>query len=350
MSLREPTLQIKAVRHRRISVSPESLVRLEAQKDHFIPMVRPAIPNLDLCAWAAENREWIKVGMYMYGGLLFRGFNLHSAAEFERFIQLSSSRPLEYHERSSPRSRVSGNVYTSTEYPADQEIFLHNENSYQFTWPLNLYFFCQTPAATGGETPLADTRKIYQRIDPEIRARFAAKMILYVRNFNPGIGLCWQEVFQTSERKTVEEYCRYMCIRFEWIERDGLRISQVRPAMAFHPESGEPVWFNHATFFHISTLDRAIREPLLRQCREEDLPNNTYYGDGSPIEAPVLDQLRTAYREEERVFQWQAQDLLVLDNMLASHGRRPYTGPRRILAGFSNSWNWDYLKQVTNKC
>ncbi len=247
MSLRKPTLQIEAVRRRRVSVSPESLLRLEPQNNHFIPIVRPAIPNL-----------------------------------VERFIQLSSTGLLEYHERSSPRSRVSGNIYTSTEYPADQEIFLHNENSYQFTWPLNLYFFCQTPASTGGETPLADTREIFRRIDPEVRARFEAKKILYVRNFSPGIGLPWQEVFQTSERNVVGEYCRRMEIRFEWKERDGLRISQVRPAMAFHPESGELVWFNHATFFHVSTLDPAIREPLLKQCGEEDLPNNTYYGDGTP--------------------------------------------------------------------
>jgi alpha-ketoglutarate-dependent taurine dioxygenase len=323
---------------------------MEAQNDHFIPIVRTTIPNLDLCTWAAENREWIKVRMCRYGGLLFRGFNLRSAAEFERFIQSSSTTLLEYHERSSPRSRVCGSIYTSTEYPADQEIFLHNENSYQLTWPLNLYFFCQTPATTGGETPLADTRKIFQRIDPNVRARFAAKKILYVRNFNPGLGLSWQEAFQTSERQAVEEYCRYADIRFEWVQRDGLRVSHVRPAMACHPESGEPVWFNHAIFFHISTLDPAIREPLLSQCREEDLPNNTYYGDGSPIEASVLDQLRMAYREEERVFKWQANDLLALDNTLVSHGRRSYTGPRKILAGFSNLWNWNHLKHPINKC
>ncbi len=352
MSLRKPTLQIEAVRRRRVSVSPESLLRLEPQNNHFIPIVRPAIPNLDLCSWAAENRAWIKAGMCMYGGLLFRGFDLRSAADFERFIQLSSTGLLEYHERSSPRSRVSGNIYTSTEYPADQEIFLHNENSYQFTWPLNLYFFCQTPASTGGETPLADTREIFRRIDPEVRARFEAKKILYVRNFSPGIGLPWQEVFQTSERNVVGEYCRRMEIRFEWKERDGLRISQVRPAMAFHPESGELVWFNHATFFHVSTLDPAIREPLLKQCGEEDLPNNTYYGDGTPIETSVLDHLRVAYRQEERLFEWRAHDLLALDNMLVSHGRRPYTGPRKVLAGFSSQWNWDYFKHPvnTNKC
>lgn len=59
-------------------------------------------------------------------------------------VSLSSSGPvsgdlLEYRERSSPRTHVEHNIYTSTEYPAHHPIFLHNENSYAHTWPLNLF-------------------------------------------------------------------------------------------------------------------------------------------------------------------------------------------------------------------
>jgi hypothetical protein len=62
---------------------------------------------------------------------------------------------------------------------------------------------------------------------------------------------------------------------------------------------------------------------------------NTYYGDGSPIEPKVLDQLRAAYNAETVSFPWQKGDLLMLDNMLVAHGRSPFVGPRQILVGMA---------------
>jgi len=99
-------------------------------------------------------------------------------------------------------------------------------------------------------------------------------------------------------------------------------------------------WFNHAAFFHVSTLDAPIRDALLSQFSEEDLPSNTYYGDGEPIEPGVLDQLRSAYSDATRVFAWQVGDLLLLDNMLMAHGREPFTGPRSILVGLAMPASW----------
>src|SRR6185295_14100684 len=95
-----------------------------------------------------------------------------------------------------------------------------------------------------------------------------------------------------------------------------------------HPNTGEEVWFNHAAFFHVSTLDPIVRDVLLETIGEENLPNNTYYGDGSPIESSVLEEIRAAYAQEIVAFPWQEGDILMLDNMLVAHGRSPYSGPR----------------------
>jgi len=266
-----------------------------------------------------------------------------TAEEFEKFIPAVSEELLEYRERSSPRTAVHGNVYTSTDYPAEHPIFLHNENSYQNTWPLKIFFFCHTAAAEGGETPIADCRKIYQRIDPEIRRRFASKKWMYVRNFGDGFGLPWPTVFQTTDRATVEAHCRRSGIEVEWKEGDGLRTKAVRPAVSRHPESGEMVWFNHATFFHVTTLEAETRESLLSEFEQEDLPAHTYYGDGSPIEPDVLDHLREIYRDETVLFPWQQGDILMLDNMKVAHGRQPFKGERKVLAGMSEPCSWDQL-------
>jgi alpha-ketoglutarate-dependent taurine dioxygenase len=226
---------------------------------------------------------------------------------------------------------LSEKVYTSTEYPADQSIALHNELTYVVTWPMKIYFFCVTAPAQGGETPIADVRRVLNRIDPKIRERFTRKNWMLVRNFGAGLSLPWESTFRTTSRKEVENYCRSAQIEFEWKAGNRLRTRQVRPAITKHPKTGQPVWFNHAAFWHVSSLEEKVRETLLAEFKMEDLPYNTYYGDGSPIEETVIEEIRAAYRDETIVFPWKQGDLLLLDNMLAAHGRRPFAGPRKIL-------------------
>jgi alpha-ketoglutarate-dependent taurine dioxygenase len=310
------------------------------QPDTNLPLViRPNLEEVDLVQWAAKNQDSISRLLLKHGGVLFRGFSMESAIDFERFIRAISPELLEYRERSSPRQLVSGNIYTSTDYPADQSIFLHNENSYQHTWPLKIFFFCSAPALRDGETPIADCRKVYQRINAGTRERFIQKKIMYVRNFSDGIGLSWQTVFQTSDKAAVNEYCRQAGIEAEWREGNRLRTRQIREAVARHPLTGEMLWFNHATFFHVSTLDPAIRQELASIFEPEDYPNNSYFGDGSQIESKLLDELRAAYRQETVTFAWQAGDILVLDNMLTAHGRAPFLGPRKVLVGMAEPFS-----------
>jgi alpha-ketoglutarate-dependent taurine dioxygenase len=331
---------LKSVKRKAVTTSntsQESLVKVEPLfTGGTLPLlVRPAVADLDFVSWSAHNRELIDRYLLEYGGILFRDFALRNAEDFEAFIAGIAGGTLEYQERSSPRSQVSGNIYTSTDYPADQSIFLHNESSYRQVWPLRIFFFCHTPPLQGGETPIADVKKVYERIDPLIRERFRQKGVLYVRNFGDGIGLSWQTVFQTTSKQVVEEYCRESGIQCEWKSENRLRTRRVGPAIVSHPRTGDMLWFNHATFFHVTTLEPQVREALLKQFSEEDLPSNTYYGDGSPIEETTLDELRQAYAQETVMFPWQKGDVLMLDNMRVAHGRSPFTGPRRILTGMS---------------
>lgn len=265
-----------------------------------------------------------------HGGLLLRGFHIGGVDGFDSVVRALSGTPLTYTERSSPRSTIKGQVYTSTDYPPDQEIFLHNENSYQASWPLTLYFYCIEPPTTDGATPLADIRQVYEEVDPAVRQEFASRRWMLVRNFYEDFGPAWQHVFNTDDRSEVEEYCTRSGIQAEWRGGDGLRTTAVRDAIHSHPVSGEPVWFNHATFFHVTTLPAEIREGLLEMFGPEGLPTNTYYGDGGQIPDDVMDHLRDCYRRATVRFDYRRDDVLVVDNMLAAHGREPFTGPRKI--------------------
>jgi alpha-ketoglutarate-dependent taurine dioxygenase len=231
---------------------------------------------------------------------------------------------------------VSGAVFTSTEYPADQVIPLHNENSYTNVWPRKLWFCSAVVAQEGGCTPLADSRRVLQRIEPAIRQVFEAKNVMYVRNYIAGIDLGWQTVFQTSSKEEVNEFCQAHGIEVEW-QGEQLRTWQVCQAVATHAETGESVWFNQAHLFHVSSLSAAISDALLTQFGERGLPRHAYFGDGSPIPAEALDHIRAAYAAEEVRFHWRKGDVLILDNKLVAHGRDRFSGPRKVLVAMTEA-------------
>lgn len=337
-----PVRRPGAARRVAISVTAEDLVKTSfLQPGHTLPLVlEPRDEKLDIVTWASSCRDYIETQLLKYGGILFRNFDISSADRFEEFAKAISRELLEYRERSSPRSRVSGNVYTSTDYPATQSIFLHNENSYQQRFNMKVFFYCAQPSREGGETPIADCRKVYERISPAVRERFIDRQWMYVRNYGEGFGLPWQTVFQTTDRAAVEEHCRQHEIQFEWKDDNRLRTRAVLSAVSRHPKTGEATWFNHATFFHVTSLEPWLRDALLAEFeRADELPTNTFYGDGSPIEPEVLDELREAYLREKICFPWQKGDVLLLDNMLAAHGREPYAGERKILVGLAEVFN-----------
>jgi alpha-ketoglutarate-dependent taurine dioxygenase len=338
-----PLSAFKEVKRKAVRLSQEELVTTSyLNQGQSLPLVmRPHTNNLDLPEWAKNNRAYIEKELERRGALLFRGFNLRSVPEFERFVGAVSGEALEYNERTSPRSQISGRIYTSTDYPPDKTIFLHNEQSYNLVFPMKIFFFCAKASEEGGATPIADTRGVLRRITDEIRERFMERKYMYVRNFGDGFGLSWQETFQTALRSEAQEYCHRNQIECEWKSEKRLRTKQVREVAARHPKTGEWVWFNHLTFFHVSTLDRKIREEVMGVFAEEDLPNNTYYGDGQRIEEEVVRHLREAYEKEKVRFDWEEGDVLMLDNMLVAHGRESYTGERRVAVGMAEAWSWE---------
>ena len=294
--------------------------------------------EVDLAAWATRHRETIEAELLKHGAILFRDFAVNALGDFEKFTRAISRELVEYGERSSPRTRLGRGVYTSTDHPPDQHILLHNEQSYTLNWPMKIWFFCRQPAPQGGRTPIADSREIYRRLDRALVRRFEEKSVMYVRNYGDGLGLPWQEVFQTTERAEVEEHCRRAAIEFEWKDGDRLRTRQVRPAVRTHPKTGELVWFNHALFFHVSSLDTAARAALA-SLAEEELPFNTLYGDATPIDPAVMEEIHEAYRQATVSFAWQAGDILMLDNMLVAHGREPFSGPRKVVVSMADPFH-----------
>ena len=104
-----------------MTVSAAAMVRTSPlHPGRRLPLVvEPNLEEVNLLTWAEGQRDFIRESLNRHGGVLFRGFRVGGPEEFQRFIRTGVGEPLEYGERSSPRSRVSGKIYTSTDHPAD---------------------------------------------------------------------------------------------------------------------------------------------------------------------------------------------------------------------------------------
>ena len=329
------------IKPRSISGALPDLVSFDyLHADQTLPLVvKPLLKGISLPGWIRSNTEFVEKALLKDGGVLFRGFGMQGQKDLEQFVDAISLKSMSYIEGATPRTALGNNVYTSTEFPPDQSIALHNELTYVTSWPTKIIFFCVQPAEQGGETPIADVRQVYKRIPRDIVSRFVEKGWMLQRNFGMRLSLPWQTSFRTNDRAEVEQYCRSANIECEWKSENWLRTRQVRSPIAIHPKTGETVWFNHVAFWHVSSLDPVVREVMLRQLGESDLPYNTYYGDGTPIEDAVVEELRQAYRQETTSFPWLPGDILLLDNMLVAHGRSPYKGARKVLVAMGNPFN-----------
>lgn len=336
------TPRIGTVRRKTVNDAEHALVRWTSLfHDAHLPFLcEPTVAGVSLPEWAARQRNEIDRRLLDCGAILFRGFAVASAADFNRCVGAMSDGPLEYKFRASPRTRIQSdlNVYSSTDYPEGESIFPHSEHSYSPVFPLRIFLYCETPATTGGETPIGSTRTLLSRIRPDVRDAFVRKGIMYVRNYGDGFGLPWQTVFQTTDRSAVESYCASVGILVEWKGGDRLRTRQTGPALMLHPQTGEAVWFNHGTFFHELTLPTAIRDRLRSEFASDELPQNTFHGDGSSIDPDHIRHLQETYLGVMVQFPWQKGDVLMLDNMLSLHARRPFSGPRRVMVAMAHPY------------
>lgn len=287
-----------------------------------------------LTDYIAQNRDWLDRTLLEKGGILFRGFTIRETEEFQQAAQALIPELKPYVEGQSPRTKVTGNVYTSTEFPAQFRITLHNELSYTKTPPPRIVFHSHIAPETGGETPIVDCRKLYQSMPAEILTKFQEKGVRYVKNMHGqerGIGKSWMDYFETSDRGEVENYLKENDIEFEWTDEGNLRTWSIRASTISHPVTGEKLWFNQADLWHITNVNERNRAQMLDRFGEENLPTHSYYGDGTRITEEELEVVRKILWDEAVIFPWEQGDVLVLDNFSVAHGRMPYEGTRKIL-------------------
>jgi alpha-ketoglutarate-dependent taurine dioxygenase len=289
--------------------------------------------------YVAANQQEIQQLLLRHGGILFRGFGLSGAQDFHDCSERLGAKPFGYVGGDSPRNRVVADVFTSTEYPATEVISLHNEMSYLPSWPTRLFFYSLIPATSGGQTTLASSSDVLRALPDQIVTKFREKKIRYIRNFQPKIplGKSWQATYQTEDRARVEAIAAEQGSVCTWAADGMLRVTTLCDAFATHPQTGEEVWFNQAEQWHASALHPSIRGMFEQMVGKGNLPHECEYGDGEPMEEATLTEVRRVLTGNKLLFDWQRNDLLMIDNLLVMHGRESFKGERKTLAYLSST-------------
>ncbi|MFF9642522.1 TauD/TfdA family dioxygenase [Kitasatospora aureofaciens] len=302
---------------------------------------RPALTEL-----GAQHGPSIRERVVGHGAALLSGYEWTDWNDLDAFVKQVVGSPLDYTERSSPRTELHPGVFTATDHPPTEEIFLHTEQSYNLTVPRYLFFFCRQGAPEGGANRLADCRAVHDALPREVVERFDREGYLLVRNFLPGLGLTWQQAFGTEDPERVRRYCADNGIEVEWLSEDHVQTRQVRWAVATHPETGAKSWFNHMTFFHSSSLNKDLAELLLEEYGPRGIPTNTFHADGTEIAPDVVEALHAGYRDHQVDVTCRTGDVLIVDNLSVAHGRAPFVPPRELFVSMADALSWERLRPV----
>ena len=312
-------------------------VTLEYFDANQLPVViEPRQSSIDAVDWCLPNRALIRRLLSRHGAVLLRGFHVGSLQNFERAFQLATSdQTVQYRDKATPRTHLTGNVYSSTEYDCERTIFPHNENSYCVNWPLYVGFYAALPPVAAGATPLVDCRKVYREIPETLRHRFEAHGILYSRRHGGGFGMDWRHSYSVTTLEEMRRYCADNAMDFSLSDQDVISLKFRRWASVTQPITNEKTWFNHGVFFNVDALEPELKEVFLSCYDESQLPYNTYYGDGARIEPHVTELIYDIYMSNRTRFDYRHEDMLIVDNMLVAHGRESYTGQRKICVSMS---------------
>lgn len=215
---------------------------------------------------------------------------------------------------------------------------LHCEESYFPDAPRHIWFFCETEPENQGQTPLGDMALLLDRLDSSLVQKFDELGVRYIYNLHGGNGFGggWKEAFLTEDKDEVTEWLDAHEADYQWQVGDNLHMDLQGPGLRFHEPTQNRVWGNQAVNWHVDALSENMAAMMRKLYpSESDYPKHATFGDGSPISKQELDQILRAQESIEVAFDWEQGDLLWCDNQRIAHGRRTFTGQRKILVALA---------------
>ncbi|MDZ4686870.1 MAG: TauD/TfdA family dioxygenase [Planctomycetaceae bacterium] len=286
----------------------------------------------DATAWLHEQRATLLQRASDHGAVLFRGFPVVIAEDFDRFIAAFDLPNFRYEDSLSNAVRVNKTerVFTANEAPPSVTIYLHHEMAQTPVYPSRLFFFCEQPSETGGATPLCRSDVLWSRLAercPEFAQNCETKGLKYT-NVMPaandpasGMGRSWQSTLRAETRDDAERRLSQLQYSWEWQPDGCLRATTpVLPAMR-KLSDGRVTFFNQLIAAFKGWKDD-----------RNDPSKAITFGDGTPLDRAAVDVAVQLGDELSFDTPWQRGDVVLVDNFVTMHGRRNFTGTRKVLA------------------
>lgn len=323
------------MRERTLEVAETSLPDQQSHFGDAFPLVLECRTATDLpivCAVLRETSRHLVERAARHGVVLFRGFPVLSDQDFDAFVAAFGLPNFPYYESLSNAVRVNRTprVFTANEAPPDVEIYLHHEMAQTPIYPSHLFFFCEQPATTGGATPVCRSDVLWERLAarcPQFARDLEAKGLRYSHimpaadDAASGMGRSWPSTLRSTTRAEAEERLAGLGYSWEWQPDGALRATTpVLPAIRRLP-NGRTSFFNQLIAASQGWKDG-----------RNDPSRAITYGDGAQLDrAGALEAARLG---DELAFDvpWQRGDVALVDNYVAMHGRRTFTGTRKVLA------------------
>ena len=305
----------------------------------IFPLVKSPVESsvilADTLDWMKMNRAEIRQEMQAHGAVLLRGFPIKGAQDFEDFLEAGEFKNMPYVGGAAPRAQVTASrVLTANESPPQEPIPFHHEMAQVPAPPNYIFFYCDTPSPTGGETAIVHSHTVYERfraIDPCYADTVEMLGVKYRRvmpdqdDCSSPIGRSWRATFQTQSKAEAEKVMVDAGMSWTWLE-DGSLDTLTAPlkAIRLDERTGMKTFFNAIIAAFTGWVDQR-NDPKKAVC----------LANGEPMNASILESTAKAMDEACVAFKWQQGDVLLIDNRLVLHSRRPFTGHRRILASIA---------------
>ncbi len=314
-------------------------ITVEGQQTHHgepYPLVlacqTPGVTLDATAAWISANRGELLAQSAEHGSILFRGFPLRTAEDFDRFVTTFGLENFAYEDSLSNAVRVNKTprVFTANEAPPSVTIFLHHEMAQTPVSPSRLFFFCEQPAESGGATPLCRSDVLWERLaarHPQFARDCESKGLKYTNvmpaanDASSGMGRSWQSTLRAETREGAEARLRQMGYSWEWQPDGSLRATTpVLPAVRKLPD-GRTTFYNQLIAAAMGWKDT-----------RNDPSKAITFGDGTPLDREAVTAATQIGEELSFDVPWQQGDVALVDNHVVMHGRRTFTGSRRVLA------------------
>lgn len=300
---------------------------LPAADTATFPAIVTAQDSRDLAAVLSDQKPAIEALLASSGAVLFRGFDVPDAFAFDGAVTAYDGANFPYSESLSNAVRVNitPRVFTANEAPPETSIYLHHEMAQTPIYPSTLFFYCEIQPGGGGATPLCRSDWLLNRLEaerPALVASFAAKGVRYSHTMPgeddaaSGQGRSWRSTLGAEDKPAAEARLSELGYSFEWQTDGAIRVTSARLDAIRTLPDGRRSFFNQLIAAYRGWADAA---------------KSVSFGDGSLIDPADMTVAIELADELSYDMEWQAGDVAIVDNYAVMHGRRPFTGKRRIL-------------------